>query len=402
MASQTTATVTPWSKQHKRVTRASAGGLPHNLSNSYANPLRSSDLLRLARERGDGDLADEYLDHGLGYTPNGGSGDLRAEIAEHYGEGMEATDVLVFPGAQVALQTVAQALVGGGGGHCITFSPGYQSIVQGPLLAGGRVTAIPLHAENGWQVRLPDVEAAIEPDTRAIWINEPYNPAGTLMAPQLQADLIDLADRHGLAILSDEVYRMLEHDPSHRLPAMASAYSRGISVVTLSKPWGACGITIGWAACRNRELLGRIADAQYFGTACPSRASEIQAMMVLRASDVILDKNLGILRRNLSLLEAFVARYRDLFAWVKPRAGAIAALRFLGPMTSAELGKELAGEGISIKPAYCFADGASVEEERDYFRVGFGEEVMPAALEALRTFVEARKEEWRSAMTADF
>jgi hypothetical protein len=42
------------------------------------------------------------------------------------------------------------------------------------------------------------------------------------------------------------VYRLLEHDSQDRLPAMADAYHKGISLVTLSKPWGGCGITIGW------------------------------------------------------------------------------------------------------------------------------------------------------------
>ena len=210
---------TPWSKRHKRVTRASSGGLRHSLSNSFANPLTCADLLRLTRERGDVGLVEEYLSHSLGYTPNGGSDDLREEIARHYGHGMGGRDVLVFPGAQVALQTVAQALVGGGG-HCITFGPGYQSVVQAPLLAGGRVTTLPLRASDGWGVRLDEVAAAIGPNTRAIWINMPHNPSGTLMSREQQADLIDLADRHGLHILSDEVLRSATLLPSRPLTAV--------------------------------------------------------------------------------------------------------------------------------------------------------------------------------------
>jgi DNA-binding transcriptional MocR family regulator len=142
--------------------------------------------------------------------------------------------------------------------------------------------------------------------------------------------------------------------------------------------------------------MDRLEDVQYFGTACPSRASEIQAMMVLRSSDYILNRNLEIIRRNMTLLEAFVEDYSDLFTWVPPRAGAIDAIRFKGPLTSAELGNELAKAGIGIKPAYCFAD--DIEEEKDYFRVGFGESCVPQAIEALIQFVDERKEEWRASM----
>ena len=173
---------------------------------------------------------------------------------------------------------------------------------------------------------------------------------------------------------------------------MADVYSKGLSVVTLSKPWGGCGVTIGWLAFQDLAIKQRLVDAQYFGTACPSRASEIQGIMVVRASDAILEKNLKIIRQNLALLEQFLTRYSDFFEWVRPQAGAVAAIKFNGPLTSDELGAHLAEAGISIKPAYCFTD--AVTDEVDYFRVGFGEAASPAALEALTAFVEEHKAGW--------
>merc|ERR1719188_2206329 len=100
---------------------------------------------------------------------------------------------------------------------------------------------------------------------------------------------------------------------------MADMYFKGISAVTLSKPWGGCGITIGWLATQDMALRQRLLDAQYFGTVAPSRASEIQAIMTFRASDAILDRNLRIIRHNRGLLQGFMDRHRDLFEWVPPR-----------------------------------------------------------------------------------
>ena len=110
--------------------------------------------------------------------------------------------------------------------------------------------------------------------------------------------------------------------------------------------------------------------------------------MVLRASDAILARNLRLIRRNLALLTAFVERHADLFEWVPPTAGAIAFIKFKGPLSSSELGAELAAAGIGMKPAYCFAD--VVTPDIDYFRVGFGEAALPRSLEALERF--ARRE----------
>jgi len=386
----------PWSKKHKKLTKASSGGLPYSLSNSYAQPLTSKELLDLSRERGFTNLIDEYSNHSLEYTPNGGSMDLRDEISNLYGDNIHAENILVFPGAQVVIPTVARAIVGSTsdkGGHAISFSPGYQSVVQAPLHVGGTLTSIPLYPDEKWQMDLSKVNDAVQPDTKYIVTNQPHNPAGTLMTLQTQKDLVALAQKHNLHILCDEVYRLLEHDPEDRISAMADAYEKGISIVTLSKPWGACGVSIGWVATQDITLLDTISDLQYFGSACPSRASEIQALMVLKSSDWILDRNIKIIRRNKKLLEEFMTKYSDYFMWVPPRAGAIAAIRFLGPYSSSQLGIELANQGIGIKPSFCFADG-DVPESLDYFRVGFGEEKASLALEALGTFVEERKSSW--------
>ena len=67
------------------------------------------------------------------------------------------------------------------------------------------VTRIPLEAASGWQIDPERVRAAIRPDTRYMVLNEPYNPAGTLMSHELQAELTSIAEEHGIVILSDRV-----------------------------------------------------------------------------------------------------------------------------------------------------------------------------------------------------
>lgn len=385
----------PWSKKHKLVTKASQGGVKFSLSNSFAQPTSQRELRALTLERNDHGLLEDFDNHALDYTPNGGSLDLRCEIAKLYSSSsISADNILVFPGAQIALQTAAVALARDH--HSIVFTPGYQSTVMGPSLAGGKVTMIPLSAIDGWRVPLDKVRRAIIPgETKYLVINEPYNPAGTLMTREDQRKLVEIAAAHDIRIMSDEVYRLLEHNGTKdRLPAMADLYVKGISCVTLSKPWGGCGVSIGWLAFQDLTIKQKLIDVQYFGCACPGRSSELQAIMTLRASDVILERNLKIIRHNLNLLDLFMDKYNDLFEWIRPKAGAVAFLKFKGPMTSEELGAELASVGISIKPAYCFSD--VVTEEIDYFRVGYGEKKMAAALASLESHVERRAESWRA------
>lgn len=397
----------PWSKKHKAVT----GGTPFSLSNSFVEPLTNAELIKLSLDRGDDDIVEAFHHHSLVYTDNGGSYDLREAIAQLYGDGPDAEksdadragsenngaenigaeNIVVFSGGQVALQTAAIALLDKDS-HSIVFTPGYQSVLQAPVHAGSQVTEIPLYPEDNWQIDPKTVEAAIRTNTKYMVINEPYNPAGTLMSPKLQKQLKDIAEKNEMYLLSDEVYRLLEHDRNDRLPAMAELYSKGISVGTLSKPWGGCGITIGWLALQDLALKQKLIDTQYFGTACPSRASEIQAIMTLRASDIIVEQKLKTIKQNLVLLDQFFEDYCDLFEWVRPNAGAIGFVKFKGPLTADELGQQLAESGISIKPAYVFTgDNTSYV---DYFRIGFGEVVMPKALKALIDFVEVNKHKW--------
>lgn len=180
-----------------------------------------------------------------------------------------------------------------------------------------------------------------------------------------------------------------------RIPAMANVYERGISCVTMSKPWGGCGISIGWLACSDSSMIQKLVDIQYFGTACCSRASEIQARMVLAASDDILEDRRNIILKNKALLQEFIEdKYPEWFGWRRPNAGAIAFVEFKGPFTSDELGNCLREASISIKPTYCFIDNVTPALE-SYFRVGFGEAKFPMTLEALDKFVQANESAWR-------
>jgi len=385
----------PWSKKHKQEFK----GRQFSLSNSFAQPLSHSELVQITKSRNDLSLLDEYHNHSLEYTPNGGSIDLKQEISNLYGPEIQAENILVFPGGQVAIQTASQAFACNC--HSVVFVPGYQSTVESPEWAKNStgVTQIERKASNRWQIDMKQVRAAIREDTKYMVINKPYNPAGIVMSQQLQQKLVEVCQQHGIIILSDEVYRLLEHDDKDRIPAMADAYNRGISCVTLSKPWGACGVTIGWLACQDLQMIEKLWDCQYFGTACMSRASEVQAIMVLRASNIILQGRLSIIRKNKALLQDVIEnKYADLFEWERPNAGAVAFVRFKGPLTTLELGHILAERGVSIKPSYCFSE--KVKPEIDLFRIGFGERKMPEALDAFVAVVEEFKDAWRSVMTS--
>lgn len=343
----------PSSLSHIYIDKREFKGCKFSLSNSFAEPLSMPELINKVKATGNTSLIEMHTNHQLEYVPNGGSHDLRQDIAHTiYEDKLSAENILVFPGAQVAIQTAALAFATNG--HSIVFTPGYQSTVESPLWAVGNegITKIQRLSSNNWQVDIQKLREAIIPNkTKFLILNEP--PSGILMTAELQQQVIDICREHDIIILCDEVYRLLEHDVDDRLPPIANVYEKGVSCVTMSKPWGGCGITIGWLACQDMSMIQQLIDVQYFGCACVSRASEIQGRMVLQVSETILKERREIILKNKALLQDFIEnRYKEWFEWIRPNAGAICFVKFKGPLTSEQLGKLLADASISIKPGY--------------------------------------------------
>lgn len=364
--------------------------IEHRFYASSAEPLTLKELTEFTRQNGDQHLIDLYNDHSLGYAENTGSEDLRQEIATLYDNSISAENIVVFPGAQTGMTLTTQALLHQGD-HAIIVTPSYQSLEEGVRYAGGTVTRISLKPEEKWQVNVAAVEAAIQDNTKYLVFNDPHNPSGSLMSADIKNQLVARAEKHGIWVFSDEVYRLLELNPNDRSSSIAEMTDKGIALGTMAKPWGAGGACIGWVACQDLTIIEKLHRAQHLFSVCFSRAGEIQAMMVIRASDKIIERNMSIIRKNLELLDGFFADYGDLFEWVKPQAGGTGFVKFKGALSADELGAELLEQGILVFPPYIFDCDAQLNQ---HFRIGFSRRTMPAALDAFKEFIDERRAQW--------
>ena len=320
---------------------------------------------------------------GLGYTETAGHPLLRAEIAALY-PGLQADDVLVFAGAQEAIFAFAQATLGADD-HAVVVTPAYQSLHEVARAAGTELSLVELEHERGWALDVDDVRRELRPDTRAIVVNFPHNPTGAhIDRPTLDA-LVELADAAGAHLFSDEVYRWLEHPPSALLPGAAELSQRALSLGVLSKTFALPGLRIGWLACRDRELLARIAAIKDYTTICSSAPSEILGLVALRRRDEVVARSRAIVDANLPLLDDFFARWDGAFEWVRPRGAAIGFPRLLADVAIDDFARELVErEGVLILP------GSIYEHPGNHFRIGFGRRNMPEALGRLERFAGAR------------
>ncbi|MBS0364372.1 MAG: aminotransferase class I/II-fold pyridoxal phosphate-dependent enzyme [Proteobacteria bacterium] len=186
------------------------------------------------------------------YAPMEGLLSLRERIAAKlhgsYGVAVDPVDAItVTLGATEAIYSAIQALVGPGD-EVIAFDPAYDSYQPAVRLAGGRCLRLPLQ-QPGFHYDWDRVRAAITPRTRLVLINSPHNPACTVSARADLDALAELAQRHDLTVLSDEVYEHVVFDGKlhHSALAHPGLARRSVAVFSFGKTLHATGLRVGYA-----------------------------------------------------------------------------------------------------------------------------------------------------------
>ncbi len=199
----------------------------------------------------------------LAYSHSAGLQPLREQIAAYYSRLGYPTDyhqVLVTTGASEALSFVFKALMNPGD-EVIIPEPFYANYLSFALGSDGVVVPVTSHIEDDFA--LPSVEAfeeKITPKTRAIMICNPGNPTGVLYPrPALEA-LQQLAIKHDLFLIADEVYREFAYDghQHHSVLGLPESDQNVIVVDSISKRFSACGARIGSIVSRNQTLIDLI------------------------------------------------------------------------------------------------------------------------------------------------
>lgn len=347
------------------------------LSSSDCDGWLQKDLLALA----DDETRKLWDNLALGYTESLGHPLLRAEIAGLY-SGIDPEECLVVTpeeGIFIALNAILER-----GDQVICTFPGYQSLYEIAAGIGCEVTQWKPEEEHGWRFDPDFLEEQIRPNTKLIIVNFPHNPTGYLPPQEDYQRIIDLARKHDLYLFSDEMYRFLEYNPQVRLPSACERYEKAISLFGMSKTFGLAGARLGWVITRDADLFAKMAAFKDYTTICSSAPSEILSLIALRARQTIIDRHLARLERNLGLLDQFFAEQHERFEWVRPRAGTIAFPRLKGNRDAADFCRKVVAEAnIMLLPSTVY------DFDNRHFRLGFGRENMPKALEKLVTYLKS-------------
>lgn len=349
---------------------------PYLLCCSDMESWKLSEIIELA----DAETRELWDNLQLGYTEVEGYPLLRKEIANLY-QKVGSEGILTTAGAEEGIYCTLRTLIEPGD-HVIVIEPCYQSLKTLPETFGAQITSIKLNPEKRWQVELNEFKNAFLPHTKLVILNFPHNPTGSILEKSVFQGLIDLARQHGTYIFCDEVYRYLEIDEQERLPSVAEAYEKGISLNVMTKAFGLAGLRIGWLASQDHDLIKKVASYKLYTSICNSAPSEILALIALRAKEKILKRNREILIENLTALTSFMKRNSKRVSWTPPQSGSVAVIKLLLPVSVETFAEELVEKmGVLIMP------GSVIDLPGNYFRIGFGRKNMVQILARFEKFL---------------
>ena len=310
----------------------------------------------------------------LGYSEACGSQELRNLLAETY-ERCGPDNILVTTGAIEANFLLFNVLLEPGD-HVVAPYPAYQQLYSVPRALGCEVALWRIRPETGFRYDVDDLERLLTSRTRLIVVNSPHNPTGALLSAAELERVYRLAESVGARILSDEAYRWLTMPGGEPLPPpVYNLGPLGISVGTLSKPFGLPGLRLGWLAAP-AEIRNQCWGMRDYVSLSPGKLNDALAVLALRHREKIIERNEAIMAANLAQAKAWFAEHEGLLSWTPPRAGLLALLRYNLDYPSSDLANKLAEEySVMLAPGSAFGF-------EHHLRLGIGQtpEVFAAGL----------------------
>jgi aspartate aminotransferase len=251
-------------------------------------------------------VAKAMTDNRTHYLPTVGIPPLRKAFAEKMrkknGIPIGSDDeILVSNGGTHGLYAVFHALLEPGD-EVIIPEPEWPPTMAMVKAAGGVPVQVPLREELGWRWNIADVEKAITPKTRVLYLNSPNNPSGGVLTRQDIEQLAQLARDRNLWVVSDEAYEDVvfkgEHFSIASLPGM---YDRTIPVYTLSKTYAITGVRVGYFAIKDKDLRDRALKIILYTTSNVSSIAQYGALGAMEGSQQCIEdfKKELLIRRDL-------------------------------------------------------------------------------------------------------
>ncbi|MDR1020154.1 MAG: pyridoxal phosphate-dependent aminotransferase [Synergistaceae bacterium] len=306
----------------------------------------------------------------LSYTESRGAPALVEAVDSMYGVGRDGVVIgcpeeLIF----LFMNSFLEA-----GDEVVCISPAYQSLYELPRAIGCDVVFWSLIARDGrWRLDYDELETLLRRRPKLLVLNFPHNPTGYMPKPAEFGRIGDLAERYGITVFSDEMYRGLALSEPE-LPSFAG-HTDAVAMSGLSKGPGLPGLRLGWIASRRHDLISSVLAMKDYTTICNPAPGEVIAEAAMRNIEALFRRNIAILRQNVDIANEFFARRSEAVEWIPPMGGTTAFPRLLTGDVM-----ELGERAVALKSLMVLPDEV-FDVKGNRFRVGMGRKNFPLALE---------------------
>ena len=299
---------------------------------------------------------------------------------------LKPEEVVTTHGAAGANHHVFYSLVEPGD-RVISIMPTYQQLYSIPESYGAEVKLLDLTPENGYLPALEQLRELAVPGTKLICVNNPNNPTGALMSTELLREIVEIARSVDAYVLCDEVYRHLTQEDVW-CESIVDLYEKGISVSSMSKVFSLAGLRLGWIATHDEALRKVLLSHRDYNHISCGMFDEALAAVALQHSERILERNRGIVRENLAVLDAWVQSEQRIH-YQKPRAGTTALVYYdYAPDSYTFCTRMYHETGAFVTPGDCF-------EQPKSMRIGYASAVqtLKDGLAAISAFLRILEQE---------
>ena len=312
----------------------------------------------------------EIYDKGFGkYGPVKGLPEFRKKLAEfsnhHFGANVSSENIMVTPGARFGIFLAITTLLIPNE-EIIIIEPAWPAYRQCAINAGIKVRSIKTTLDNNWEPKIDEILKCVNENTKMIVLNYPNNPTGKILPKVLQDQIVDIAKKHNLYILSDEIYSNYSNQKWSSI--LSYGYENTIVTQSFSKSHSMTGYRIGYLIS-SQDNVERLSKLQAL---CLTNVSEPIQYTAMNSLNDDVTKNVEIINERLTKLEQICNEMN--LEFVKPDGAMYIFARTKNPINTSKLSEELLDNGLAIAPGIGFGD------YNEFFRI--------SACQDIKTLIE--------------
>ena len=291
------------------------------------------------------ELLKTFEEKRIHYTQTNGVPMLRKLITQE--RSVKEENVIITPGARFAVFSAMVSNISVGD-ELIISEPAWPAYRDCANFIGVKVKAVRTNVEQKWELDLDQLEQLITSNTKMIVLNSPNNPTGKIIREREIDEILKLARKNDIFVLSDEVYSMYSYIPYKSI--LDFGYDKSIMVSSFSKSHAMTGFRVGYAIS-SKDIIDRISKIQAIAITSVAEPMQYAAIAAMNSN---VTKNITLMKKRLDFIKRELENLPCEF--INPDGGMYYFVRFNNSIDVNKIISNLLNEGVAVAPGIGFGE----------------------------------------------